>query len=198
VLDAMFSRKEPKASPDGTMSWTVDVLNPAGGDDFVLGLKELVLPDGQRRPYSVWLSGEYPRALDGLCKLLSLDMRVIDPAWIGMKLRKLLNYPEPLGDFMAKVPGSDKSQNWPSTVAYVARLMIHRYAMLGLLSEEGYPLTESGILSIPLQKQRQHDHHAHEPLLMAGKKCAECGNRTVIKKDGCDFCTACGAIGACG
>jgi ribonucleoside-diphosphate reductase alpha chain len=48
------------------MSWTVDVLNPAGGDDFVLGLKELVLPDGQRRPYSVWLSGEYPRALDGL------------------------------------------------------------------------------------------------------------------------------------
>ena len=107
------------------------------GDDFVLGLKELVLPDGQRRPYSVWLSGEYPRALDGLCKLLSLDMRVIDPAWIGMKLRKLLNYPEPLGDFMAKVPGSEKSQTWPSTVAYVARLMIHRYAMLGMLTRRG-------------------------------------------------------------
>jgi ribonucleoside-diphosphate reductase alpha chain len=149
VLDAMFSRKEPKVSPDGTMSWTVDVLNHAGGDDFVLGLKELVLPDGQRRPYSVWLSGEYPRALDGLCKLLSLDMRVIDPAWIGMKLRKLLNYSEPLGDFMAKVPGSEKSQTWPSTVAYVARLMIHRYAMLGLLTEEGYPLTETGIMSAP-------------------------------------------------
>ncbi|HEY6093566.1 MAG TPA: adenosylcobalamin-dependent ribonucleoside-diphosphate reductase [Gallionellaceae bacterium] len=198
VLDAMFSRKEPKASPDGTMSWTVDVLNPAGGDDFVLGLKELVLPDGQRRPYSVWLSGEYPRALDGLCKLLSLDMRVIDPAWIGMKLRKLLNYPEPLGDFMARVPGSDKSQNWPSTVAYVARLMIHRYAMLGLLSEEGFPLTETGILSAPQRKAHKQEHHAHEPLLMAGKKCTECGNRTVIKKDGCDFCTACGAIGACG
>jgi ribonucleoside-diphosphate reductase alpha chain len=54
----------------------------------------------------VWLSGNYPRALDGLArKLLSLDMRVIDPAWIGMKLRKLLNYAEPLGDFMAFVPG---------------------------------------------------------------------------------------------
>jgi ribonucleoside-diphosphate reductase alpha chain len=26
------------------------------------------------------MAGEYPRALDGLCKLLSLDMRVIDPA----------------------------------------------------------------------------------------------------------------------
>ncbi len=194
VLDAMFSKKEPKVSPDGTMSWTVDVLNHAGGDDFVLGLKELVLPDGQRRPYSVWLSGEYPRALDGLCKLLSLDMRVIDPAWIGMKLRKLLNYPEPLGDFMAKVPGSDKSQNWPSTVAYVARLMIHRYAMLGLLTEEGYPVSEAGILSMP-QTHKKQQEQLH---LIAGKKCTECGNRTVIKKDGCDFCTACGAIGACG
>ena len=51
------------------------------------------------------LSGNYPRALDGLARLLSLDMRVIDPAWIGMKLRKLLNYAEPLGHFMAFVPG---------------------------------------------------------------------------------------------
>jgi ribonucleoside-diphosphate reductase alpha chain len=194
VLDAMFSKKEPKVSPDGTMSWTVDVLNHASGDDFVLGLKELVLPDGQRRPYSVWLSGEYPRALDGLCKLLSLDMRVIDPAWIGMKLRKLLNYPEPLGDFMAKVPGSEKSQTWLSTVAYVARLMIHRYAMLGILTEEGYPVSEAGILATP-QKREPTQSELH---LIAGKKCAECGNRTVIKKDGCDFCTACGAIGACG
>ncbi|MGV8934046.1 MAG: adenosylcobalamin-dependent ribonucleoside-diphosphate reductase [Gallionellaceae bacterium] len=199
VLDAMFSRKEPKASPDGTMSWTVDVLNAAAGDDFVLGLKELVLPDGQRRPYSLWLSGEYPRALDGLCKLLSLDMRVIDPAWIGMKLRKLLNFAEPLGDFMARVPGSDKSQTWPSTVAYVARLVIHRYAMLGLLTEEGYPLTESGILSSPKGKQpRAQLRRQSDVQLMAGKKCEECGNRTVIKKDGCDFCTSCGAIGACG
>src|SRR6266704_2544306 len=71
------------------------------------------LPDDVTRPYSMWLSGEYPRSLDGLCKILSLDMRVVDPAWIGMKLRKLLNYPEPLGDFMAFTPGSRKQQNWP-------------------------------------------------------------------------------------
>jgi ribonucleoside-diphosphate reductase alpha chain len=31
-----------------------------------------------------------------------------------------------------------------------------------------------------------------------GKPCKECGNAAVIKKDGCEFCTACGAIGACG
>jgi ribonucleoside-diphosphate reductase alpha chain len=189
VLDSMFSLKEPKTGADGTMSWTVDVLNPAGKDDFVLGLKEITLPDGVTRPYSMWLSGEYSRSLDGLCKILSLDMRVIDPAWIGMKLRKLLNYPEPLGDFMAFTPGSRKQQNWPSTVSYVARLIIHRYAMLGILSEDGYPVQAMGVLEAPKPGAAPR---------MKGVKCGECGNYAVIKKDGCDFCSACGWVGVCG
>ena len=190
VLDAMFSLKEPKTGTDGTMSWTVDVLNPGTGDDFVLGLKEITLPDGVTRPYSVWLSGEYPRALDGLCKILSLDMRVLDPAWIGMKLRKLIDYPEPLGDFMAFVPGERRQQTWPSTVAYVARLIIHRYAMLGILREDGFPVTQAGIVA-------QSPQPGVTPV-MKGTVCPECGNHTMIRKDGCDYCTACGYVGVCG
>jgi len=189
VMDAMFALKEPKTGTDGTISWTVDVLNPRTGDDFVLGLKEITLPDGASRPYSVWLSGEYPRPLDGLCKLLSLDMRVLDPAWIGMKLRKLLDFPEPLGDFMAFVPGSRKQQTYPSTVAYLARLIVHRYAMLGVLNEEGFPRTEMGILEAPSAKSTP---------VLAGAPCPECGNNTLIRKDGCDYCTACGYVGVCG
>ena len=34
--------------------------------------------------------------------------------------------------------------------------------------------------------------------LQAGKPCPECGNASVIHKDGCDFCTACGYVGQCG
>ncbi|MBL8442310.1 MAG: adenosylcobalamin-dependent ribonucleoside-diphosphate reductase, partial [Betaproteobacteria bacterium] len=104
VKDALFSTKEPKTGTDGTLSWTVDISNASTSEEFVLGLKEITLPDGVTRPYSMWLAGNYPRALDGLCKLLSMDMRVLDPAWIGMKLRKLLDYPEPLGHFMAFIP----------------------------------------------------------------------------------------------
>ncbi|MDO9011485.1 MAG: LAGLIDADG family homing endonuclease [Gallionella sp.] len=193
MMDALFARKEPKTGTDGTMSWTVDIANAGTGDDFVLGLKELVLPDGQRRPYSMWLSGVYPRALDGLCKVLSLDMRVIDPAWIGMKLRKLLNFGEPLGDFMVRVPGHAKMESYPSTVSYVAKLIIHRYAMLGLLDEHGFPVQQMGVLEIP---EGQIKPTGIKPL--TGKLCKECGNATLIKKDGCEFCTSCGAIGACG
>jgi ribonucleoside-diphosphate reductase alpha chain len=193
MMDALFAKKEPKTGTDGTMSWTVDISNAGTGDDFVLGLKELVLPDGQRRPYSMWLSGVYPRALDGLCKVLSLDMRVIDPAWIGMKLRKLLNFGEPLGDFMARTPGSIKMENYPSTISYVAKLIIHRYAMLGVLDEHGYPVQQMGVLEIPEAQLRSTGIR-----LIAGKVCKECGNAALIKKDGCEFCTSCGAIGACG
>ena len=198
VIDAMFSRGEPHTGPSGTLAWSVDVDNPATGEAFTLTLKEVTLPgpDGSivTRPCAVGFSGNYPRALDGLARILSLDMRVIDPAWIGMKLRKLLNYAEPLGHFMAFVPGlphnERRQQTWPSTVAYLARLIIHRYAMLGVLDEEGFPLREMGVLDAPKGKAAV--------AIMAGKVCPECGNPTVIHKDGCDFCTACGYVGQCG
>jgi ribonucleoside-diphosphate reductase alpha chain len=186
--------KEPKAGPDGTLSWTVDVSNAGTGDDFVLFLKELQMPDGQRRPYSMWFSGEYPRALDGLCKLLSLDMRVVDPAWIGLKLRKLLNYSETGGGFFARVPGQEKSQSWPSTIAYLAQLMIHRYAMLKILDEQGYPLENAGIVETPSMPARAEEGGR----VLAGRKCPECGNKTVVRRSGCDWCTSCNYVGSCG
>jgi ribonucleoside-diphosphate reductase alpha chain len=199
VMDAMFSVAEPHTGPSGTLAWAVDIDNPATGEAFTLTLKEVTLPGSAggtvTRPCAVGFSGNYPRALDGLARLLSLDMRVIDPAWIGMKLRKLLNYAEPLGHFMAFVPGlpagERRQQTWPSTVAYLARLIIHRYAMLGVLDEQGYPLRDMGVL------ESSSEHPEREPV-MAGKLCLECGNATVIHKDGCDFCTACGAVGQCG
>ena len=198
VLDAMFSRDEPLTGPSGTLAWAVDVDNPATGEAFTLMLKEITLPghDGVpvTRPCALGFSGNYPRALDGLARLLSLDMRVIDPAWIGMKLRKLLNYAEPLGHFMAFVPGlpanARRQQTWPSTVAYLARLIIHRYAMLGVLDEQGFPVRDMGVLESPAGGE------SAAPL--AGRPCPECGNATVIRKDGCDFCTACGYVGQCG
>ena len=79
-------------------------------------------------------------------------------------------------------------------IAYLAQLMIHRYAMLGILTEEGYPVAHVGILDVPPAERA----NAGDLKPLAGKKCPECANRTMIRKDGCDFCTACGYTGACG
>ncbi len=195
MLDAMMFRKEPKSGPLGTLSWTADISNAATGDDFVLGLKELQLPDGTRRPYSIWLSGDYPRVLDGLCKLLSLDMHVIDVNWIGLKLRKLLSFGELNGSFWAPVPGENRQQIWPSTVAYVAALILHRFKVLGLLDDEGHAVGGAGALALPGAAPAAADTAAP---LIAGLRCPACGTHAYIKRDGCMFCTACGHQGECG
>jgi ribonucleoside-diphosphate reductase alpha chain len=196
MIDAMIFAAEPKSGPLGTLSWTADILNPATGDDFVLGVKELQLPDGTRRPYSIWLAGDYPRVLDGLCKLLSLDMRVVDVNWVGLKLRKLLNFGELNGSFWAQVPGEVRQQVWPSTVAYLAALILHRYKVLGLMDADGRAIGGAGALAIP-DVDEAPEAPARTPI-MAGQACPSCGAHAYIKKDGCMFCTACGHQGECG
>jgi ribonucleoside-diphosphate reductase alpha chain len=193
MLDALFSKKEPKAGPLGTMSWTVDIENHNTGDDFVLGVKELHLPDGSRRPYSIWLAGEYPKALDGLCKLISLDMRVVDANWIGLKLRKLLNFGEQNGEFWAPVPGEERSAMYASTISYIATLLLHRYKVLGILDDEGRAIQSAGILALP-DAVKVIDN---ETAPIKGKVCPSCHAAAVIKRDGCEFCTACGYTGQC-
>ena len=79
---------------------------------------------------------------------------------------------------------------------------------LGVLDEQGLPLNEMGILASPLSKAGQGSGStpgqpvaaelSAGPGTMAGKPCPECGNHTLIHKDGCEFCTACGYVGQCG
>jgi ribonucleoside-diphosphate reductase alpha chain len=66
--------------------------------------------------------------------------------------------------------------------------------MLGVLDEQGFPVREMGFLQAP--QAEGVAPKATAP--MAGSRCPECGNLTVIHKDGCDFCTACGYTGTCG
>ncbi len=62
--------------------------------------------------------------------------------------------------------------------------------MLGIFDETGLPLQQMGIL------QTLAGSTAAQPT--AGKLCGKCGNLTMIRKHGCDFCTACRAVGSCG
>jgi ribonucleoside-diphosphate reductase alpha chain len=121
-------------------------------------------------------------------------MRVYDPAWIGMKLRKLLNYGEPNGSFMARTPGSDKSQSYPSTIAYLAQL-------------NDSPLRDArhpDRTGLPGRACRHSRRAAAEQSYSAaqavpGQKWPESGNSgDESRKDGCNFCTDCGYTGSCG
>lgn len=182
MVDSLFSKREPKTGPQGAIGWHVDIRNDVTGDDFLMHTKEVQLADGTVRPYSVWLSGQYPRVLDGLTKSLSIDMRVSDPGWAMLKLRKLLAFGEQRGDFLAQVPGEAGQQSYPSTVAYMAAVLLHRYASLGLT-----PFSEVGD-----GQERASSHVA------GGRQCPSCHAMTYVKRSGCWECTNCGATGECG
>ena len=88
---------------------------------------------------------------------------------------------------------------YASTVYRPSVLIIHRFALLRILEENGIPMEDMGIVA--------HDAENVLPLrtravgvidIRPGKRCPECGNHAVIRKDGCDFCSACGAVGGCG
>jgi len=130
----------PTSAARRTLAYTVSIQNPYAKDDFLLFMPEAETEDGQTIPTGVSLSGQYPSDLDGLTALLSLDMRVSDVAWIGMKLRKLLKYEEPMESFLAKNPETGEQERFPSTVAYIASVMLNRYVALGLLDSQGLPI----------------------------------------------------------
>lgn len=197
MLLALASRKEPKTTQQGSLGWFWDVRNFGTGDDFVLWVKEAQYEHGTRLPLSFWASGTYPKSWDGLFKLLSLDARICDPKWIATKLRGLLDHPEPKGDFWATQPGTEKQAHYPSTIAYIAAVVLYRYQALGILDANGEPV----------QQGRLFASEAVTPAITivtptsgrGHKDCTQCGgSKTVIRKDGCDYCESCGAIGSCG
>ena len=194
MMDALFSRREPKTGAMGSIGWHVDINNPATGDDFLLHTKELMLPNGQVRPYSVWLSGQYPRVLDGLMKMLSIDMRVSDPKWVAMKLSKLVDFGEVRGDFLAQVPGQERQANYPSTVAYIATVLLARMRALGLIDGEQLPSQDKAALAQPEEAVRL----ANKLTEGAGRQCPQCHTLSLHKVAGCDVCTHCDYTGSCG
>ena len=191
MVNALFSKKEPKTGPMGAIGWDVDVINYVTGDDFLMHTKEARMPDGTIRPYSVWLSGKYPQVLNGLTKLLSIDMRVSNPAWVIMKLRKLLNFGEQRGDFLAQMPGEARQMNYPSTVAYVAALLLDRYRVLGL---------DGGQLDMVGESQPVAAATTEKSGIASGTGalCPSCHTMNLHKRDGCKTCDNCGHLGECG
>jgi ribonucleoside-diphosphate reductase alpha chain len=210
MLSALASFKEPKTTADGAVSWYADIKNPATDDDLVVMIKEAVLEDGTRFPFSVWLSGNYPREWDGLARLLSYDMRICDLKWISAKLKSLARYPEAKKDFWAAVPGSEKQAVFPSTLAYIAEVMLGRYRALGLLDTDGNPVKTKQLFfdDVPCGTQ-EAVAGALAKVLKASRSsekggtgyrdCKSCnGVKTVARRDGCDVCENCFEQGSCG
>ena len=62
--------------------------------------------------------------------------------------------------------------------------------MLGILDENGMPVQTMGILETPAATARRRRYE--------GRALPRVRQLRLIRKDGCEFCTACGYVGVCG
>ena len=158
----------------------------ADGKSTVERAIEFFMPVGQ--------SGESQQWITATMRMLSLAARggFLDRALSDMRKVSWDRGPVRLGTY-EKADGTHVPRWHDSEVAaigYAVEQLIARRAQAAQAS-----LFEPDELIAP---EPQIDPQASLPGVMAGKKCPECGAHAMIRKDGCDYCTQCGFVGACG
>ena len=144
---------------------------------------EFFMPVGQ--------SGESQQWITSSMRLLSLAARggFLERALRDMRKVAWDRGPVRLGSY-EKADGTRVPMWHDSEVAAIA------YAIQNILARRA-AANAVGTSAAPDALQNA-DPPAGMPPVMLGKKCSECGAHAVIRKDGCDYCTQCGHIGACG
>jgi len=172
---------------------------------------EFFIPTGQRDESQQWITATMRSlslaARGGFVARNLQDLRKV--SWDRGQVR--------LGD----VQRSDghKSPRWHDSevaaLAYAIQQILHRR---GFLDTEGNQvpsrvLAQQRAVSVhlplsstdevvdditPLEPANAHAGNPHALLPIPDRKCPTCGANAMIRKDGCDFCTACGEVGACG
>ena len=144
---------------------------------------EFFMPVGQ--------SGESQQWITSSMRMLSLAARggFLDRALSDMRKVAWDRGPVRLGTYVksdgVQVPLWHDSE--VAAIAYAVQNIITRRA--NLVNDGALGVGEAESVSDEVQKDAP---------VMAGKKCPECGAYALIRRDGCEYCTQCGHLGACG
>jgi ribonucleoside-diphosphate reductase alpha chain len=166
----------------------VEFWTQQGRQTLYLVVSFLPLPDGRERAIEFFMpvgqSGESQQWITSSMRMLSLAARggFLERALADMRKVAWDRGPVRLGTY-TKADGSAVPLWHDSEVAAIA------YAVQNIIARR------QGEAAAPLATPAAQPLAAH---VMAGAKCPECGAHAMIRKDGCDFCTQCGHVGACG
>ncbi|MGE8404276.1 MAG: adenosylcobalamin-dependent ribonucleoside-diphosphate reductase [Delftia tsuruhatensis] len=160
---------------------------------LVVSFLPVVLPDGRTVDRAIEFfmpvgqSGESQQWVTSSMRLLSLAARggFLERALSDMRKVAWDRGPVRLGTHQ-RDDGTRVPMWHDSEVAAIA------YAVQNILARRG-----SGAPPPP-SPLPEPEALATDPMVMAGRKCEECGAHAVIRKDGCEYCTACGHLGSCG
>jgi ribonucleoside-diphosphate reductase alpha chain len=179
--------------PKGALSAVAEKIEywtQQGRQHLYLVVSFLPLADGRERAIEFFMpvgqTGESQQWVTSSMRLLSLAARggFLDRALTDMRKVAWDRGPVRLGTF-AKADGTRVPMWHDSEVAAIA------YAVQNIIAQRN---ERGGAVEAP----RPEGAPEPVPTAMAGSKCPECGAHAVIRKDGCDWCTQCGHVGACG
>lgn len=174
----------------GAVAEKIEYWTQQGRQTLYLVVSFLPLADGRERAIEFFMpvgqSGESQQWITASMRLLSLAARggFLERALADMRKVAWDRGPVRLGHYVksdgSRVPLWHDSE--VSAIAYAAQnLIARRTGPAGAQPEPEAPAAA-----------------AVAPTSLSGAKCPECGAHAMIRKDGCDFCTACGHIGSCG
>jgi ribonucleoside-diphosphate reductase alpha chain len=166
----------------------VEYWTQQGRQTLYIVVSFLPTEDGRERAIEFFMpvgqSGESQQWITASMRLLSLAARggFLERALADMRKVAWDRGPVRLGTH-ARADGGTVPLWHDSEVAAIA------YAIQNIIARrQGEPVAELVTPPAP----------AADAPAMAGAKCPECGAHAMIRKDGCDFCTQCGHVGACG
>jgi ribonucleoside-diphosphate reductase alpha chain len=169
------------------MAEKIEYWTQQGRQHLYLVVSFMPLPDGRERAIEFFMpvgqNGESQQWVTSSMRLLSLAARggFLDRALADMRKVAWDRGPVRLGTYR-KADGTQVPLWHDSEVAAIA------YALQNIIAGRSGTLTND----TPAEPVSS----ATPP--MAGAKCPECGAYAMIRKDGCDYCTQCGHVGACG
>ena len=165
----------------------IEYWTQQGRQALYLVVSFLPLADGRERAVEFFMpvgqSGESQEWITASMRLLSLAARggFLDRALADMRKVAWDRGPVRLGTYQ-KADGTQVPQWHDSQVAAIA------YAVQNIIARRGgVPAVQSPAPAVTTPAAVQ-----------TGTKCPECGASAMIRKDGCDWCSECGHLGACG
>ncbi len=170
----------------------IEYWTQEGRQHLYLVVSFMELPDGRERAIEFFMpvgqTGESQQWVTSSMRLLSLAARggFLDRALADMRKVAWDRGPVRLGTYQ-KADGTHVPMWHDSEVAALAyalqNIIGRRSAAKGNATAAAAPQVEAPVSAAPP---------------MTGRKCPECGAYAMIRKDGCDYCTHCGHLGACG
>ncbi|MDN5505269.1 MAG: adenosylcobalamin-dependent ribonucleoside-diphosphate reductase [Comamonas sp.] len=186
-LTAVIERR-----PEGPLNAVVDKIEYFTHD----GIRRLYLVvsfmvvDGVERPIEFFMpvgqTGESQQWITATMRSLSLAARggFLDKALADLRKvawdRGPVRYGSRTRDDGSRIPLWHDSE-----VALLA------YAIQSIIANRGLPQPAPSTAATPASPPENSAS-------VSGQKCPDCGAHAMIKKDGCQFCTACGFVGSCG